>query len=158
MEKKYLSIMFGLLILVLITSCSAVSVADIELDQEAKSFKEFPDKALVYIVRPSSLGTSVKMKVYANDKYVGSTGGSRFLYAILDPGKYVFRSEAENDSEVIIKAEASKIYYIEQEVNMGLFLARNELVLLDEKEGRIALLDCSLSATNVFNTLSSKTK
>jgi len=141
---------------ILFLGCSAVPEADPKLDQAAKSFEAFAEEALVYVVRPSSLGTAVEIEVFVNEKFIGSTGGSRYLYTKLEPGRYVFRSEAENDSELVIKAEAGKIYYIEQDIGMGFLKARNELVLLNKLEGRAALQECSLSDTNVENPLSKK--
>ena len=107
-----------------------------------------PDnKALVYIVRTSALGWQTEIEVFVNDKYIGTTGGSRYIYTILDPGKYVFKSAAENDSELILEVDAGKTYYLKQDISMGyLFGPRNELILLNETEGRSDLQECTLSA------------
>jgi hypothetical protein len=57
----------------------------------------------------------------------------------------VFASQAENKSELPLVLEAGKTYYLEQQVRMGILMARNKLVRLEEGPGRERLLKCSLS-------------
>ena len=105
-----------------------------------------PDgKALVYILRPTSFGGIVIMEVTSNGNYIGATGGGRYIYAILEPGNNTLVSKAENKSELQIVLEAGKTYYFEQKVKMGIIMARNELIRLDDAEGREKLLKCALS-------------
>ena len=85
------------------------------------------------------------MGVTANGEYIGATGGGRYIYAILDPGNYTFVSKAENESVLQIAIETDKTYYLEQKIKMGIMMARNELVRLDDAEGHEKLFKCSLS-------------
>lgn len=125
--------------------CSAVGKMPTAIDLKIRDLQPPEGKALVYVMRPTSFGSIVKMGVTANGQYIGATGGRRYIYTVLDPGKYVFESKAENTSEVHIVLEAGKTYYFEQVVKMGILMARNELVRLDDIEGRKKLSQCSLS-------------
>jgi hypothetical protein len=138
-----LAALLGLLIL---TGCAAVGKAPVEKDLEAKKLAPPEGKALVYIVRPSSMGMAIKMEVTCDGKYLGATGGGRFIYAILDPGSHVFVSKAENKSELPIVLEANKTYYLEQKIKMGIIKARNNLERIEDAEGKDKLNRSSLSA------------
>jgi hypothetical protein len=128
-----------------VCGCSAVGKAPPELDLEAKQLVPPEGKALVYIVRPSDFGRSVKFKVTVDGEYIGATGGSRFIYAVLEPGSHLIVSKAENASELAIVLEAGQTYYLEQKIQMGLLKARNKLARIEDEEGRKKLESCVLS-------------
>ena len=142
--KFYKWILFVFLVSFM-AGCSAVGKMPTAVDLKIRDLNPPEGKALVYILRPTSLGSIVKMEVTANGQYIGATGGKRYIYTILDPGKYIFSSKAENTSELHIVLEAGKTYYLEQKVKMGIILARNELLRLDDIEGHRKLSQCSLS-------------
>ena len=125
--------------------CSPVGKLTPEKDRAAKSLEPSADKALVYIVRPPKYGKTV-MHVYVDGKYLGTTASARYLYVLLDPGIYKFESDAENISELLMQVEPGKTYFIEQKVKMGILQQRNELIRLNEKEGRSKLSQCALSS------------
>jgi hypothetical protein len=128
-----------------VAGCSATGTMSKDVDERAKGMTPPEGKALVYVVRPAGVGMLVAMKVTCDGNYLGTTGGHRFLYAVLDSGAHVFASHAENKSELPIVLAAGKTYYLEQQVKMGLLMARNKLVRLDDVKGREKLLKCALS-------------
>ena len=136
------------LVSILLTNC-AVQKASLDENVVAKQLHASDNKAVVYIVRPSALGFAVKFTVNIDGQYIGATGGKRFIYAILDPGKHLIVSHAENKEELEVNLEANKTYYIEQIPTMGIVMARNKLKLLDEAEGLEKLERCKLSADYV---------
>ena len=139
---KWILFMFAFSFLV---GCSAVGKMPTAIDMKIRDIHPPEGKALVYVVRLTSFGSIVKMEISANGQYVGATGGKRYIYAVLNPGKYIFASKAENTSELHIVLEAGKTYYLEQKVKMGILMARNELVRIDDIEGRTKLSQCALS-------------
>ena len=103
------------------------------------------DQALVYVLRPSSLGTIVKMDVYTDGTYWGSTHGKRYLFAYLKPGPHQFESRAENKAQLDLVLEGGKTYYLEQQVKMGLLKARNKLNrIFETSEAEKKLRKCKL--------------
>lgn len=117
--------------------------------REAKQMAPPAGKALVYILRPTKFGSAVRMDINCNGRAIGATGAKQFVYVVLEPGNYVFASRAENTHELPMVIEAGQTYYLRQKVKMGWMQARTELVKMSEKEGRIELQDCTLSA-NVY--------
>jgi len=129
----------------LMTNC-AMQKASLESDTKAKQLIAPAGKAIVYVLRPSGFGAAVRFYVYCDSKNIGSTGGNRFIYTILDAGKHKIESQAENDDELEMSLEPDKTYYIEQVPKMGIMMARNRLILLNETEGKEDLMKCKLSA------------
>lgn len=134
---------FSILIYIFL-GCSTTKMASRDLES-LKTQTPPPNKALVYVVRPSSYGYAVSMSVSCNNMDLGSTSGKRFIYAFLDTGLYRFVSKAENKAELFLKVEAGKTYFIEQKIKMGLMLARCNMENLNESVGRKKLAICKLS-------------
>ncbi len=143
---KSVHLLLVLAISILLTGCSAVKEASKESDFQAKKMTPPAGKSLLYVVRPSSLGFAVSFEVFIDEKYIGTTGGSRYIYAVVAPGKHLLKSSAENDAFLPLNAVADSTYFVRQNVSMGLLKARNELELLNPFEGRAAMMDCSLSS------------
>lgn len=143
---KSLKISFGILLLALLISGCATQKASETFDMKAKTLKPPSDKAVLFVVRPSFFGFAVRFSVDCNDKYLGSTNGKLYIYATLDPGKYLLVSESENKAKLEITVDAGKAYYVKQMPRLGFMMARNKLKLLNETDGKNALLNCKLSA------------
>lgn len=132
--------------LLLTTPMNAQKKASQDEDQAAKALKPSPDKALVYVLRPSSAGFAIRMEVTCNGKSLGSTKGNRYVYALLDPGTYTIKSKAENTATLELRAEGGKTYYILQKVKVGALQARTGLELIsDERTAQKKLSHCKLS-------------
>lgn len=125
-------------------SCSTTKMVTEDL-QTIKTISPDSGKALVYIVRPSVVGSAITFGVTCNDVHIGATNGKRFIYAFLDPGTHTFISKAENKSELFLKVEPGETYFINQKAKMGLLFARVGMEAVDEKTGRSLLSKCKLS-------------
>lgn len=104
------------------------------------------DGALVYVLRPTSIGFAIKSFFLCDDEILGINKGSSYFFAHVAPGKHVFWSKSENVDALELEVEAGKTYYIQQHVRMGGFRARTKLEVLDETEGRKALEKCGRHA------------
>jgi hypothetical protein len=119
-------------------------------DSITKNLAPLPGKALVYIVRPTIVGFAVPMRLDCDSFQVGWISAKTYLYTMLDPGEHVFIALSENESRLKVNFEAGKIYYMEQEVRMGILYARTKLKLLNEEAGRKELGRCSISGHNRY--------
>jgi hypothetical protein len=144
-KQKLIYVLFLFFVCTILFSCAgSMPKADMALDQKAKAMAVPEDKALVYVIRPTTYGFAVGMDVFCDNKKVGTTTGQRYLYMLLNPGRHQFMSKAENKSEQILNLKAGMTYYLEQQVKMGFLKARNNLVLLSAAEGREKLEKCNL--------------
>jgi hypothetical protein len=129
-----------------ISGCASVPMASSEADLAAKEFKApINGKAGVYIYRNETMGGGVKMDVFIDDQFIGSTASKTYHYVELTPGRHGLKSIAENESLLDLTAAANKLYYVWQEVKMGILYARNKLQLVDEKTGQVGVRESKLA-------------
>lgn len=99
-----------------------------------------PGKAIVYIVRPSSLGGIVHFNVFVDDQEdaseMGYTRSGQYIYFNLLPGEHKLYSKAENWADITVTANANDIIFIQQDPAMGFIMARNSLLKLADYEGK----------------------
>jgi hypothetical protein len=101
-----------------------------------------PSKGRIYVLRPTSFGGAVSIAVHDGPRLIGHTGGGGFLCWEREAGETEISGHAENTSTIDLKVEGGRSYYIEQHVRYGVWRARNELELLDERRGKALLGDC----------------
>jgi len=95
-------------------------------------------KALVYVIRPSSLPYFFRTDVFLDgkesSKEIGSTNGGEYIYFNIEPGEHVVNSYARNWSELKIVAKAGDIFFIKQKAYGLPGLIFNELSLMPQKD------------------------
>jgi hypothetical protein len=104
-----------------------------------------PDKALIFVIRPTMWGNKIQTKLAVDGQWMGVNRGNNYFFFTLDPGEHYFCSDSENRSLLTLNVEAGKTYYLQQKIKMGMWKARNKLVVLDEAEGKKGLEECHLS-------------
>ncbi|HXH71608.1 MAG TPA: DUF2846 domain-containing protein [Mariprofundaceae bacterium] len=142
MKGKYL-VAISMAIVGLLSGCAGKQLTHEEMKKEIAGYQlpaqASQDKALVYVVRPSSLGGAVRFNVYLDDKQdeseMGYTRGGQYIYFYADPGSHMIRSLAENWAEIELNLEAGKVFFIQQNPEMGLMFARNSLFQIQQIEG-----------------------
>lgn len=96
--------------------------------------------ALVYVVRPSMIGTLVRFNVFLDDKNddseMGYNRGNQYIFFSVKPGQHKIYSKAETWDEIDLNVESGKVYFLQQSAKMGIIMARNKLDLLDEVRGK----------------------
>jgi hypothetical protein len=101
-----------------------------------------PDKALVYVVRPTGFGGAVRSFFFCDDEPLGINQGSSYFFAAIAPGTRAFWSDAESPEMLRLNVEAGQVYYIQQHVDLDALHARTRLELLDDMTGPQALAQC----------------
>lgn len=111
-------------------------------------------EAMVYVVRPSSTGSMVRFNVFVDDQEpaseMGYTRGSQYIYFSLRPGEHKILSKAENWADTSVSVKAGDIVFIQQDPSMGIIMARNSLVKLEELPGKYHVK--SLSVGTILKT------
>ncbi len=148
---KYLKQLLVIIFLLIFNSSFAqISEQQPDRDSIAKALLPIPGRAIVFVVRPTSFASLIRMDVNCDTTYIGTTGPKRYVYTVLPPGKYTFLSRSQNKSFLEITVEAGKIYYLEQQVKMGAIYARTNLKLAEEADGKKFLAKCKLDHTNQY--------
>lgn len=130
-----------------LVGCASVQMADTQQDAAAKQFKVAADKAGVYVYRNESIGAAIKMDVLVDDKPVGQTAANTYIYTEVKPGKHTVTSKSENTDTVEIDAKPGLLYFIWQEVKMGVLYARTKLHVVSEADGKKGVNETKRVAT-----------
>lgn len=95
--------------------------------------------ATIYIIRPSYRAGLVSLNVYRNQKsdinWLGETYGKEYIYFNLPPGQHTLLSQGENLASLKLQVMADDVIFIEQDVSLGLFSAKNQLRRLADDKG-----------------------
>ncbi|MDP3013238.1 MAG: DUF2846 domain-containing protein [Candidatus Subteraquimicrobiales bacterium] len=106
------------------------------------------ESALIYVVRPSSLGALIRFNVFLDDKEdnseMGYNRGSQYIYFLVNPGKHTILSKAENWAEISVDVKAGETVFLKQNPSIGIIMARNSLELIQEVEGKYHVKNTSL--------------
>ncbi|TCV96384.1 uncharacterized protein DUF2846 [Luteibacter rhizovicinus] len=143
MIHKYIAAAIVAVVLV-VSGCASVPMANKGADAEAKQFAPIADKATVYIYRDEIMGAAIKMHLLVDGAAVGDTAAKTYVQIFLSPGQHVITSKAENDTTLSVDVQAGRSYYVWQEVKMGILYARSALHLVDESKGQTAVRKCDL--------------
>jgi Protein of unknown function (DUF2846) len=142
MFKKLLLV--GLLVgSALITGCASLPSPEVMKAETATyQLPKLPEqgKAIVYVVRPSSVGGLIRFNVFVDDQEasseMGYTRSNQYIYFSLLPGEHKIYSKAENWAETLVSAKAGDIIFIQQDASMGILMARNNIFKLEDYQGK----------------------
>ena len=132
--------------LTLIGCASTVPMATPEKDAQAKKFTAKPEVAGIYVYRNEAFGKAVKLPLEIDGKTIGQTGYKTYFYSEVAPGQHKVTTRAENTTELTIDAIAGKLYYIWQEVKMGIWAPKAQLQLVDDATGQAGVKETNLAS------------
>jgi hypothetical protein len=140
-------LIISMLIPIVICGCSASArISSVELIN-IKSMVPPNGKGLVFILRPGSIaGSAITFKITCDDREIGTVGSKQFIYTILDPGTHKFVGKAENRSELFLSVQPNQVYYLTDQIEMGMWSAGNALTRIDLEDGMKMLQKNNLSA------------
>jgi hypothetical protein len=138
---------FSCVAFLVLTGCASVPKGDAIQDAALKTFTAKPDRSGIYVYRNENFGAAVTMDVEVDGKPLGQTAAKTYLYKEVPAGKHRITSKSENDDNIEIDTVAGKLYYIWQEVKMGLLYARTKLHLVDEATGQAGVKESELAVS-----------
>lgn len=132
-----------------LVGCASVPMGDPAQDAKLKTFPTASaGKAGVYIYRNETFGAAIKLNLALDGQALGSSASKTYFYKEVPPGKHTVTSYGENTDTLTFEAVAGKLYYVWQEVKMGMFAARTQLHLVQEKDGQAGVRESKLAAPN----------
>jgi len=106
------------------------------------------DTALVYVIRPSTMGAAIKTWAFSDEELIGVTRGRGYAFANVPPGERLVWSKAENTFALTVNLEAGKTYYFKQQIMPGIGKARAKLVPIDEATAAKLIRKCGWAEPN----------
>jgi len=93
------------------------------------------DKAVLVIARTTSFGAGVTIENYLDKKLIGQTKGKSYFITDVAPGQHYVMGHAENWATARINFEASRVYFLNQDIRMGVWMARTGFSPMSAEEG-----------------------
>lgn len=140
-----LRIFIALFVVFALVGCASVPMGDVTQDAAFKTFAAKPGVAGIYVYRNENFGAALRMDVEIDGREIGKSAAKTYFYKEVSPGKHTITSRSENADTIEIDAIAGKLYFIWQEVKMGLLYARTKLTLVGEAEGKKGVLETKLA-------------
>ena len=127
-----------MLALPLVIGCAGTSKAPSEDTEAAMAFEAPEGKGVVYLYRLGRAVAAANVSIVkVNSLDAGGTGPGTFFRWELKPGTYTFSaSTGESSKTVQLQVEAGKLYFIEQNIRLGINEGRVQLEEVDEKTGK----------------------
>lgn len=130
-----------------IYGCASVNKAPAAAEAESKQFKVNSAVSQVYVYRNETLGAALSMPVTVDGKLAGSTGPHSFFKFDLPAGTHQITSQGD-ESKLALTTEVGKLYYVWQEVKMGVFSGGSQLQLVTEEVGKKGVGECTQIQSN----------
>jgi hypothetical protein len=124
-------------------------MASIESDTQSKQFIVAQGKSSVYIYRDESFGSAIKIPISVNDKIIGQTAPHVFFNIALEPGQNKISCFGESSGNLLLSTKADQIYFIRQEMKMGMWAAGCSLYEVSAQEGKEAVNGCNMAQSSL---------
>lgn len=152
MSPNRLCVVAVLLIGLLLGGCTTPLPPQAQMQRDIEGhqlpYKPSAANSVVYVVRPSSMGTAVRFNVFLDDQdpasEMGYNRGGQYIYFSTTPGAHKLFSVAENTPELAFDIKPGEVIYIQQKVYPGIIMARNDLSILPATEGQWRVKTLSL--------------
>ena len=122
---------------------SSRNVATCEVVMPAGSGVPVPGGSVIYVYRNESLGAALSMPVTLNGKLAGTTGARSYLRLEVPAGTHNLASQGDG-SKLTVTTEPGKVYYVWQEVKMGLVSGGSKLQIVPEDVGKKGVMESAL--------------
>jgi hypothetical protein len=130
--SKKLSLLVLLLMPVLLVACGGPKHM-ITMDVKP-TIAPKPDKAVLVIARTTSMAFGVTIENHLDRKLIGQTKGKSYFITDVQPGQHYVMGHAENWATARINFEPGKIYFLNQDIRMGVWMARTGFTPLTADE------------------------
>lgn len=134
------------LALVLLGGCASVPMASKDHDAQAKEFTVQKNQSNIYLYRNENIGGAIAIPVMIDGRVAGKTAAKTYFLWSVPPGKHEIVSMGENTEKITLDTKAGKNYFVWQEIKMGMWQPRTLLHVMNEEDGRKAVMECSLAA------------
>ena len=128
-------------------ACTHIPLASVEDDAAAKSFETRPDMCGLYVFRPGTHGGGMELELLLDGRPFGRTDGGDYIFGWVVPGPHTLASRDDDDMRLSFTAKAGGLVFVRQEGEMGYWVFASKLTLVNEAEGKQAVLGSDRVAT-----------
>jgi hypothetical protein len=151
-DKMYKKIALIGLVLSLFAGCASVPMEGGDKTASVKEFSPPTDgNAGLYIYRSGTFGGALKKDVWVDGVCVGETAPNVFFYKEVQGNQeHKISTESEfSPNDLLIQTRSGRNYFIRQYIKMGLFVGGANLELVNEAEGKKAVIGLDMAKMGV---------
>jgi hypothetical protein len=127
-----------------LAGCGSAPLASPKADTLAKQMLPTEGKAVIYLFRNSPPSVGWTIPVTLDGKEMGVTGGQTYFRWEVTPGEHMIISKTHDWSGLMVNAEAGRIYYVWQDIDIGFFVPTSRLSFVDRVTAELNLRSCYL--------------
>ena len=149
------SLLTTILITAVLSGCASVPMESESQSNTAKEFKTPSENtAGLYVFRKDSfVGQALKKDVWVDEKCIGETAKGIFFYEELEGDKdHTLSTESEfSPNDLVINTKSGELYFVEQEIKMGVFVGGAGLEQVDAETGKKEVSKLKLAKKGTCN-------
>ena len=133
-----------LVLVLLLTGCSAIPLASREEDQTAKEFRTLPNSGVIYVFRDQVfVGSAIAATLFVDGKLIGGINDHNFRTVEVTPGQHQLTATSNTGvvASLPIEAKAGDLYFVRA-------TSWPRLMLVTSDEGKKQVRKCKLEKTN----------
>src|SRR5262245_26430299 len=111
--------------------CAKGNLATPGQDAQARLLEPVPDKAVIYLLRDLGDVFIPEVKVRLDGQLLGATNHNTFYRWEVPPGFHTITSYTTPPAVLTLKTEPGGIYYVWQDINVGVLREPSRLVVVD---------------------------
>lgn len=115
---------------------SAARADVMEKHEDTPTPRAGPGEAIVFFMRPASLGMAINFYAFVDETLIGVTKGNTYTFGAVAAGEHVVWARSGNVAALKVTFEAGQVYYFELKPKMGGMKAR---VSLEPMTAEVAL-------------------
>ena len=140
---------------IVLSGCATVDLEDAAMDVAAKKFNPpSPGNSGLYIFRNMGVGTALKKDIRLNGECIGESAPSIYFYnEVAGNQEHEISTESEfSPNKVYLPTLAGKNYFVENFITMGAFVGGANLRIIEEAEGKDAVMKLKLAKQGNCNS------
>ena len=122
-----------------LAGCAKGNLATPGQDAQARLLEPVPDKAVIYLLRDLGDIYISEVKVGMDGKLVGTTTHNTFYRWEVPPGVHTIVSYTTPPAVLTLKTEPGGVYYVWQDINVGLLREPSRLEVVDATTARMTM-------------------
>jgi len=122
-----------------LAGCAKGNLATPGQDAQARLLEPVPDKAVIYLLRDLGDIYISEVKVGLDGKLAGTTTHNTFYRWEVPPGVHTIVSYTTPPAVLTLKTEPGGVYYVWQDINVGLLREPSRLEVVDATTARMTM-------------------
>jgi predicted small lipoprotein YifL len=139
MKRRFLPVLAILCLAALAAGCAKGNVATPGQDAQARLLESVPDKAVIYLLRDLGDIYITEVKVGLDGQLMGTTSHNTFYRWEVPAGMHVIVSYTQPPAVLTLKTEPGGVYYVWQDINVGLLREPSRLQVVDATTARLTM-------------------